>query len=438
MTTTPHLRLPLLAASQAQKHVTHNDALLTLDALVQLGVRGAIAAPPPSPAAGERWLVAAPASGAFDGRKDSVASYEDGAWRFRAPEAGWLVWLETPGRLLVFDGASWRDPPARVADQFGIQATPDAINRLAVASPSALFTHAGADLRVTINKASAAATGSMLFQTDGSGRAELGLAGDDDFSVKVSGDGAVWRAGAVFDCASGRARFPQGVEHAPTRKPLCGVLFTPGGDGVVSLFRLDGARAATPRTATIAAISGDVVTLTSAVSNQFFGAQMQNVSYARAWNVSKSPPAPVWLRAAPASDRLAVLDAASLAGFLPGEVLQLGDPTPSVTPSRAIAIDISPMMQRIFGVVFPQSGLIAKIAASGVARVGFAISPSALPGSFANVASMNDGALNHGLALIPCVTPSPVSASNLVFVREDDAGPATVTICLATSMALLA
>jgi len=34
MPSTPHLALPLLAAAQAQKHVTHNEALAALDALV--------------------------------------------------------------------------------------------------------------------------------------------------------------------------------------------------------------------------------------------------------------------------------------------------------------------------------------------------------------------------------------------------------------------
>ncbi|MCJ2115070.1 DUF2793 domain-containing protein, partial [Methylobacterium sp. J-001] len=33
---TPRLGLTLIAASQAQKHVTHNEALGLLDALVQL------------------------------------------------------------------------------------------------------------------------------------------------------------------------------------------------------------------------------------------------------------------------------------------------------------------------------------------------------------------------------------------------------------------
>jgi len=33
MTVTPNLQLPYIAASQAQKHVTHNEALRMIDAL---------------------------------------------------------------------------------------------------------------------------------------------------------------------------------------------------------------------------------------------------------------------------------------------------------------------------------------------------------------------------------------------------------------------
>ncbi len=35
---TTHLQLPYLAAAQAQKHITHNEALRLLDAMVQLAV----------------------------------------------------------------------------------------------------------------------------------------------------------------------------------------------------------------------------------------------------------------------------------------------------------------------------------------------------------------------------------------------------------------
>ena len=64
MSDTPLLALPLLEASQAQKHVTHNEALLLLDAMVHLAaISRALAAPPASPGDGDRYLVAASATG---------------------------------------------------------------------------------------------------------------------------------------------------------------------------------------------------------------------------------------------------------------------------------------------------------------------------------------------------------------------------------------
>lgn len=39
MSDSPNLLLPYLADTQAQKHVTHNDALRILDALVLLSVK---------------------------------------------------------------------------------------------------------------------------------------------------------------------------------------------------------------------------------------------------------------------------------------------------------------------------------------------------------------------------------------------------------------
>ena len=64
MAETVHLGLPLLEASQAQKHVTHNEALLLLDAAIQLSVVSrAIANPPALPEEGDRYLVAAAPTG---------------------------------------------------------------------------------------------------------------------------------------------------------------------------------------------------------------------------------------------------------------------------------------------------------------------------------------------------------------------------------------
>ena len=57
MDNTPNLQLPYLMAAQAQKHVTHNEALRALDAIVQLLVLDKdLASLPGSPTDGSRYI----------------------------------------------------------------------------------------------------------------------------------------------------------------------------------------------------------------------------------------------------------------------------------------------------------------------------------------------------------------------------------------------
>jgi hypothetical protein len=225
MTNTNHLGLPFIEGSQAQKHVTHNEALRILDALVQIGVLDAHrTAPPSAPAEGDRHIVASGATGAWAGQAQAIALYEDGGWRFFAPKAGWCAWSAADGVLLVHDGAAWSGVAGggggggtgdSVA-KFGVNATATAPNLLTVRSSAALF-HAVAaadggsgDMRLQIAKESAANTASVFFSDAYAGHAEFGLTGDNDFHLKVSADGATWRDAVTFDRATGRASFPGG------------------------------------------------------------------------------------------------------------------------------------------------------------------------------------------------------------------------------------
>ncbi|WP_163364196.1 DUF2793 domain-containing protein, partial [Klebsiella aerogenes] len=64
MDQTPNLQLPYIAPSQAQKHVTHNEAIRALDALVQLCVASrTLKEPPAEPREGNRYCIAPGASG---------------------------------------------------------------------------------------------------------------------------------------------------------------------------------------------------------------------------------------------------------------------------------------------------------------------------------------------------------------------------------------
>lgn len=108
MADTTNLQLPLLAAAQAQKHVTHNDALLRLDALVQLSVKDRdLTAPPGAPGDGDRYIPASGATGGWAGWDWNIAWYSDGVWTKLAPREGWRAWVEDEDVALVWDGAAW-------------------------------------------------------------------------------------------------------------------------------------------------------------------------------------------------------------------------------------------------------------------------------------------------------------------------------------------
>jgi hypothetical protein len=109
----------LLAAAQAQKHVTHNDALLRLDAIVQLSVRDRdLATPPAETSDGDRYIVAADGSGAWSEWDDDVAAYIDGAWVRFTPRAGWTAYVEDEELRLIHDGSDWVDQVQTTSDGY--------------------------------------------------------------------------------------------------------------------------------------------------------------------------------------------------------------------------------------------------------------------------------------------------------------------------------
>ncbi|WP_164919447.1 DUF2793 domain-containing protein [Hansschlegelia zhihuaiae] len=214
MSDSPHLGLGYLAPAQAQKHVTVNEAFRRLDAIVQLGALDRTRTEPPEdPGEGDRHVVAEGATGAWSGRDGRIAAFLDGAWVFIEPKPGWLAYVADEGELLVRLSGSWVSALGSLSSlealtRLGVNATADLTNRVAVASEAVLFNHDGAGVQVKLNRAAAGDTASLLFQTGFSGRAEFGLAGSDDFSLKVSGDGSSWISALTVDAATGAVETP--------------------------------------------------------------------------------------------------------------------------------------------------------------------------------------------------------------------------------------
>jgi hypothetical protein len=215
------LALPYILPAQAQKHVTHNEALRTLDMIVQPTVleMGRVT-PPSAPAPGERYGVGAGAVGEWGGQDGALAVWESTGWSFVTPGVGWSTRSMDTLAQWVFDGSAWILPQANTST-LGINASADTTNRLSVSAPATLFSHEGADHQLKINKATDTDTASLLYQTGWAGRAEMGTTGSDDFEIKVSADGTTWQTGLTIAAGSGQVAFPSGA-RLPRRTEVSG------------------------------------------------------------------------------------------------------------------------------------------------------------------------------------------------------------------------
>ncbi|WP_431320162.1 DUF2793 domain-containing protein [Rhizobium sp. YTU87027] len=139
---TNNLALPYILPSQAQKHVTHNEALQRLDAIIQLSIAGEPSLPPSDASEGQCYLVAEGAGGAWSGKDGMLALRQDGACIYIEPKTGWRAFFMTQGQLRALSNDAWRaislDDDGSVP-MIGVNTSPDAVNRLSVASDASLF-----------------------------------------------------------------------------------------------------------------------------------------------------------------------------------------------------------------------------------------------------------------------------------------------------------
>lgn len=211
--TSPILNLPYILPAQAQKHVTHNEAIRLLDMIVQLAVASrSLTVPPATPVIADRYIVGVGATGAWAGKDNLIAVWGTTGWVYVTPLAGWTAYVTAEAAAAIFNGTAWSvlGVPTQVP-LLGVNAAADTTNRLTVSAPATLLNNAGAGHQVKVNKALATDTASLLFQTGFSGRAEMGLAGNDDFSVKVSANGTAFATALQADAATGWVTLPQPV-----------------------------------------------------------------------------------------------------------------------------------------------------------------------------------------------------------------------------------
>lgn len=106
---TGRLALPLLQPGQAQKEMSHNEALVRLDLAAQATVSAAgMTDPPAEPGLGEAWILGESATGEWAGHDGEIAGWTAGGWRFLAPFEGMRAWVSGSGGFALFAEGEWR------------------------------------------------------------------------------------------------------------------------------------------------------------------------------------------------------------------------------------------------------------------------------------------------------------------------------------------
>ncbi|MBX3593720.1 DUF2793 domain-containing protein [Sphingomonas sp.] len=108
MSDSPRFALPLLNAGQAQKEVSHNEAIVLIDAmLAPSAIAAGINVPPDTPEPGQCWIVGTAPTGAWAGWAEALAMWTDGGWRFVSPRLGLRITMEGNGLVAAYGDAGW-------------------------------------------------------------------------------------------------------------------------------------------------------------------------------------------------------------------------------------------------------------------------------------------------------------------------------------------
>ena len=107
---TARLAMPLLAAGQAGKELTHNEALVRLDMLVQPAVvANGVNNPPAAAMVGQCWIVGDAPTGDWASHRAELAGWTEGGWRFASPREGFAAWSISDAKPVSYHNGLWQE-----------------------------------------------------------------------------------------------------------------------------------------------------------------------------------------------------------------------------------------------------------------------------------------------------------------------------------------
>lgn len=216
MEQTNNLALPYIMPSQAQKHVTHNEALRILDTIIQTSVKmTTLQTPPVEPVEGDRYIIADGATDGWQNHDKKIATFVDGTWLFVQPLTGWRVYAEDTETMLIYKDSAWQSLMPEQFGKIGVNTIANDISRLSVETQDVLLSYdsgsASGDMNLKINKALPPDEAMLSFDRAWNSKAIMGLLGNDNLSVKVSPDGASYKTAVEVAADNGKILYNESI-----------------------------------------------------------------------------------------------------------------------------------------------------------------------------------------------------------------------------------
>jgi hypothetical protein len=188
---TQNISLEYLLQNQASPEITINEALTKIDALIFNIAQNIVDVLPLNPNNGEVYIC----SHNNTEQPNKIAIYlTNKSWVFLTAKEGMIIFVQSQQKEFKFSQNNWEE------------------NNVPSLLPSNVnFDDNNGNTRLNINKSGETTTASHVFKSNWGGRAEFGLIGEDNFSIKVSPNGSNFIESFKVEKNTGNVDFKQNI-----------------------------------------------------------------------------------------------------------------------------------------------------------------------------------------------------------------------------------
>ncbi|MDR0571466.1 MAG: DUF2793 domain-containing protein [Rickettsiales bacterium] len=205
---TSNLKLPLMLPNQSGKEITHNEALVILDNIIQNPViDNTLHVPPANPIINDLYIVGSDATDEWTDKENCLAFYDNG-WNFVEPKEGFTFFLKSSHTFYTFDGEDWKKTSKTIkfSDLYDVSIEELAIDDIVKYDGECLINTSDISLdSVNIKNF-------LGFNNDSSiEKTKIQLNDSNNLAIKISAGDNEWNESVVVNNTTGRVDFKYGI-----------------------------------------------------------------------------------------------------------------------------------------------------------------------------------------------------------------------------------